>query len=386
VTAWGEDSSVGWAETGTAATDAVLIEAQYYVGAPAPLGRGPAVGDDACMNVPSPRPHMRDLPLFWRIFVLNGLVFLAGVSSLAFSPATVSSPPLPTEVLVLGVGLVIMLVMNALLLRVGLAPMGRLIGLMEHVDLLRPGHRLPEQGNRDLEPLVESFNQMLARLETERSASTARVLSAQEDERRRIALELHDEIGQSLTVVLLALKQLSEQAPVSLRPGLLEVQQHARTSLDDVKRIAQRLRPDMLEELGLTAALKALAHDFEELIQIPVSTSLAPGLPETSEEVEVVIYRIAQEGLTNIARHAHAEQVRLSLAATAEGGLRLTIRDDGTGTRSPEGGGIRGMRERALLVHADLQIDSRPGEGTEVCLDIPTQHVGLLPGSSESTT
>jgi two-component system, NarL family, sensor histidine kinase UhpB len=186
--------------------------------------------------------------------------------------------------------------------------------------------------------------------------------------------------------VLLALKQLSEQAPISLRPGLLEVQQNARTSLDDVKRIAQRLRPDMLEELGLTAALKALANEFEELIQIPVSTALAPRLPQTSEEVEVVIYRIAQESLTNIARHANAEQVRLSLAGTAEGGLRLTIRDDGSGTRSPEGGGIRGMRERALLVHADLQIDSRPGEGTEVCLDIPSRNVGQLPGSPVSTT
>jgi two-component system sensor histidine kinase UhpB len=248
--------------------------------------------------------------------------------------------------------------------------------LMEHVDLLRPGHRLPEQGNRDLEPLVESFNQMLARLETERSASTARVLSAQEAERRRIARELHDEIGQSLTVVLLALKQVSEDAPAALRPSLLEVQQSARTSLDDVKRIAQRLRPDVLEELGLTAALKALATDFEEFMQIPVSTSVAPSLAQTSEEVEVVIYRIAQESLTNIARHAHAEQVRLSLAGTSEGGVRLSISDDGVGTSAPEGGGIRGMRERALLVHAELQIHSRPGEGTEVSLDIPARDIG----------
>ncbi len=337
------------------------------------------MGNDARMYVPLQSVPVRGVPLFWRIFALNGLVFLVGVGSLALSPATVSSPPLPTEVLVLSVGLIVILVMNALLLRVGLAPVGRLIGLMEHVDLLRPGHRLPEQGNRDLEPLVESFNQMLARLETERSASTARVLSAQEAERRRIARELHDEIGQSLTVVLLALKQVSEEAPVPLRPSLVEVQQNARTSLDDVKRIAQRLRPDVLEELGLTAALKALATDFEELMQIPVSTSLAPVLPQTSEEMEVVIYRIAQESLTNIARHARAEQVRLSLAGTVDGAVRLVIGDDGTGTSAPEGGGIRGMRERALLVHADLQIDSRPGEGTEVRLDIPARDVGLHP-------
>jgi two-component system, NarL family, sensor histidine kinase UhpB len=334
------------------------------------------MGNDVGMDVPAQPMHMRGVPLFWRIFLLNGLVFFAGVGSLALSPATVSSPPLPTEVLVLSVGLIIMLVMNAILLRVGLAPVGRLIGLMEHVDLLRPGHRLPEQGNRDLEPLVESFNQMLARLETERSASTARVLSAQEAERRRIARELHDEIGQSLTVVLLALKQVSEDAPAALRPSLLEVQQSARTSLDDVKRIAQRLRPDVLEELGLTAALKALATDFEEFMQIPVSTSVAPSLAQTSEEVEVVIYRIAQESLTNIARHAHAEQVRLSLAGTSEGGVRLSISDDGVGTSAPEGGGIRGMRERALLVHAELQIHSRPGEGTEVSLDIPARDIG----------
>jgi two-component system, NarL family, sensor histidine kinase UhpB len=309
------------------------------------------------------------IPLFWRVSVINAVVFLAGILTLALSPATVSSPLLPTEVVVLALGLVAVLVMNALLLRVGLAPLERLARMMETIDLLRPGQRVPESGGRELRPLVRTFNQMLERLEAERAASNARALSAQESERRRIARELHDEIGQSLTAVLLTLKRVEEQAPGELVPDLLDAQDAARSSLDDARRIAQRLRPDVLEELGLLAALTALVNEFADVTGLVVRSRFDPSLPRLPEATEVVIYRVVQESLTNVARHADADAVEVALLNNS--GPALCVRDDGRGLQGPEGSGIRGMRERALLVRADLDVQTRPDGGTEVRLQLP---------------
>jgi two-component system, NarL family, sensor histidine kinase UhpB len=202
------------------------------------------------------------MSLFWRVCLTNGAVFVVGTAVLAVSPATVSSPVLLTEAAVLAAGLMVILVANAILLRASLAPLDRLARLMERVDLLRPGQRLPETGNGAVSHLIGSFNAMLARLEAERGASTARALAAQEAERHRIAQELHDEVGQSLTAVLLGLKRAADRAPRDLREELLVAQETARSSLDEVRQVARRLRPGVLEDLGLLSALAALATDF----------------------------------------------------------------------------------------------------------------------------
>src|SRR5690606_32666167 len=145
------------------------------------------------------------------------------------------------------------------LLRVGLAPVERLARVMTTVDLLRPGHRLRATGPAGIAELITAFNTMLDRLEAERAASSARALSAQEAERGRIAQELHDEIGQALTAVLLELKRVADGAPESVRDDLRQVQETTRNSLDEIRRIARRLRPGVLDELGLASALKSLA-------------------------------------------------------------------------------------------------------------------------------
>jgi two-component system sensor histidine kinase UhpB len=312
------------------------------------------------------------VPLFWRIFLLNAAVLSAATALLLFTPASVSTAATPAEAARVFTGLAVMLVANAALLRVGLAPLSRLTRTMATVDLLRPGRRLAVTGNSGIASLVRTFNTMLERLEAERATSAGRALTAQEDERRRIAQELHDEVGQSLTAVLLELKRVGDHAPEEVRAELREVQETTRNSLDEIRRIARRLRPGVLHELGLTSALRSLATEYSTR-GVSVRARIEPDLPDLAEDAELVVYRIAQEGLTNTARHARAEQVDLTLRRTP-GGVELLVRDDGRGLRgAPEGAGIRGMRERALLAGAELTVGSSPAGGTEVRLRLPAR-------------
>ncbi|MEU0899676.1 HAMP domain-containing sensor histidine kinase [Streptomyces massasporeus] len=309
------------------------------------------------------------MPLFWRIFLLNALVLIAA-TALLLGPVTVSTPVLLTEAAVLTVGLAAMLVANALLLRVGLAPLQRLTRAMTTIDLLRPGQRPAVGGQGEVAELITTFNIMVDRLEEERATSSARVLSAQEAERRRVAQELHDEVGQSLTAVLLELKRVAGQAPPGLREDVHQVQETTRAGLDEVRRIARRLRPGVLDELGLASALKSLATDFGGPC-LSVRHRLDADLPPLGREAELVLYRVAQEGLTNVARHARARHAEIVLRRTGTG-VELCVRDDGHGTGgAAEGAGVRGMRERALLVGAGLALGPGPGGGTEVRLTVP---------------
>jgi two-component system, NarL family, sensor histidine kinase UhpB len=310
--------------------------------------------------------------LFWRIFLLNAAVLVGATVLLLLGPVTVSTPVLLTEALILSVGLAAMLVANAVLLRVGLAPLARLTRAMTTTDLLRPGRRLPVTGHAGVAEVITTFNTMLDRLEAERATSTARALSAQEAERHRIAQELHDEIGQTLTAVLLELKRVADQAPEPLSEQLRQVQETTRNSLDEIRRIARRLRPGVLEELGLISALKALSAEFSAT-GLAVRRRFDNPLPDLGREAELVLYRVAQESLTNIARHANARRADITVRRGLSE-VELLIRDDGRGLRdAPEGAGIRGMRERALLIGADLTITTNPDGGTQVRLSVPSR-------------
>lgn len=305
-----------------------------------------------------------------RIVLINGAVFAVGTLLLAVSPATVSAPIVLTEIPVLAIGLAVILAANALLLRRSLAPIAALTERMARVDLLRGTDRVATPDNGDLTSLVEAFNAMLDRLETERSTSSGHALAAQEAERRRIARELHDEIGQGLTASLLVLRRTADRAPAELRDELHAVQETVRSCLDDVRTVARRLRPDVLEDLGLVSSLTALATEFADATDVTVTRSIDPDLPPLPADVELVLYRVAQESMTNIARHADARKVALCLVEE-DGSVVLRVVDDGRGGVAEEGAGIRGMRERAMLVGARLRFVTPPGGGTEVRLEVP---------------
>ncbi|MDT0614828.1 HAMP domain-containing sensor histidine kinase [Streptomyces lancefieldiae] len=311
------------------------------------------------------------MSLFWRIFGLNAVVLGFATALLLWAPVTVSVPVLLTEAVILVGGLGVMLVANGTLLRWGLAPLDRLTKLMTTVDLLRPGQRLPVSGGGEVPELIRTFNAMLDRLEHERATSTARVLLAQEAERRRIAQELHDEVGQSMTAILLVLGRAADDADEPLRNELQQAQEITRESLDEVRRLVRRLRPGVLDDLGLISALSSLTHDFATHTGLRVVRRFDAELPALDPETELVLYRVAQESMTNAARHADAERLEVSLGR-AEGAVTLTISDDGRGIEAAcEGAGIRGMRERALLIGAALDITSAPGAGTRIRLTAP---------------
>ncbi|WP_258054938.1 sensor histidine kinase [Streptomyces sp. Ru71] len=309
------------------------------------------------------------MSLFWRIFSLNA-IGLVVAAALLLGPVTVSTPVLPGEALVVVGGLAVLLVVNAVVLRVGLAPLTRLAGAMATADLLRPEARPHVSGPAETAGLITTYHTMLDRLAAERAAGAARALSAQERERHRVARELHDEVGQTLTAVLLQLRRVADRVPAELREDVGQAQEATRAGLDEIRRIARRLRSAVLEELGLLSALRSLAAEFTGH-GLTVRHDLAADLAPLPADTELVLYRVAQEALTNTARHSGADRAELRLRADASG-VELLVRDNGTGLRgADEGAGISGMRERALLVGATLGVGPAPGGGTDVRLRIP---------------
>lgn len=327
------------------------------------------VGHDVRMSVASARIAPRSL--FWRIALVNGALATAAVVLLAITPLTVSNPVTSHQALLLLAGLLIVIASNTLLLRVSLGPLRDLTKLMERIDLLQPGERLDGGGARELDVLTSAFNEMLERLERERRLSSSRVVGREEDERRRIASELHDQVGQGLTALLLHLKGTVDQAPPELRDDLVEAQAIARDNLNEVRRIARRLRPTMLDDLGLQYALLALADTAEERSGPAVRRQIDLETPRVPSATELALYRVAQEAVTNALRHANASWIEIAFGPADGGRVELVVTDDGRGmlyAADVEGGGIRGMRERALAVGARLSVDSRPGGGTSVTI------------------
>jgi two-component system sensor histidine kinase UhpB len=318
--------------------------------------------------------RFRALPLFWRVFLANAAVLVAATLALALAPVKVSVPITLGELVVLLAGLLAMLLVNVVFLRRTLRPLHTLTETMADVNLLAPGRRVDVgEAGRDTRQLAAAFNSMLERLEAERRESAEMALMVQEGERQRIARELHDEVGQTLTAMLLQIESFYPDAPPELRGHLDELRETTRSGAEDVRRIAQRLRPEALEELGLQSALVVLSDLFADQTGVRVARRIQNDL-ELSAQDELVVYRVAQEALTNIARHAHATLAELELSRDGDGAVVLLVRDDGRGfdvAAQPLSYGVRGMRERAMLIGASIRIESAKRKGTTIVLRVP---------------
>jgi two-component system sensor histidine kinase UhpB len=257
-------------------------------------------------------------------------------------------------------------------------PLEQLIEKMEKVDLSSPRPLLPRSidgvgETEEVERIELAFLRMMRRLEAERRRAGSAALQAQEQERARVARDLHDEVNQSLTGLLLRLEAVREAAPPALEAELAETKALANQAMRELLSLARQLRPTALDDLGLAAAT---AGQVEQLARGDIDAEFgADGdLSDLSDDAQLVVYRVAQEALSNAARHSDAARVEVRLRRLENGGVELTVADDGRGFAfdESEGGlGIAGMRERALLIGGELTIESRPGRGTTVRLMVP---------------
>lgn len=313
------------------------------------------------------------LSLSSRVIGINVLLFTSATGALALGPATVSAPPLRSQLLVLVIGLAVTVVANALLVRASLAPLDRLVGDLDLARSTEPLERVPVPDSGIARKLATAVNELLDRVERGQRERKAATLAAQESERSRIAQELHDGVGQSLTAILFELGHLADRAPEPTADALLRIREATRESLDEVRTVARRLRPHVLEDLGLRSALAALTTDLFGSTQVHVRRKVATGLPALHPAVELVVFRVSQEALTNVARHSGAATVEINLTQCGEE-VVLTVVDDGCGIGAEaDGTGLRGMRERAALVGGSLWVARRGGSGTQVTLTVPLQ-------------
>jgi two-component system sensor histidine kinase UhpB len=312
-------------------------------------------------------PRRRYLPLLHRVAGLNAilLVLAVGVTIAVLDPTRVSSFRVDEVGVLLVAVLVLAVALNVYLVRRIVAPVQTLTALARRVDLTAEAERMPGAAVRsEAGELALTFNEMLDRLEAERRDATGRVLAGQEAERLRIAQELHDQIGQELTAVLLSLARVETRAPAELKGDVVDAQEAVRGSLEGLRQLAIELRPEALDDLGLESALAVLCERFSERTGLRITERIDPELPTLSPEIELVVYRIAQEALTNVARHSGADEAELDLAHGG-GLLTLTVSDHGGGLPADHvaGTGIRGMRERATLVRAQLTIGPEAAAG-----------------------
>ena len=321
--------------------------------------------------------------LLTQVLALNLLLIVAAVvaAGVAGNPSFNPSEQ-PELALVLGFAVALTILVNVFLLQRRFRPLERLVDEMERADLSRPGANLRVAGDGRNDPeevarLQQAFRRMLERLEAERRRTSSAALAAQEEERARVARDLHDEVNQSLTGLLLRLEAARVKAPAELAHELADTKALANQAMEELLMLARQLRPTALDDLGLKAALAGHVSELGRQGKIRASFEAHGDFSALPSDVQLVVYRVAQEALSNAARHSGAETVRGRLLRDeAESGDRveLTVGDDGSGftfDQATRGLGIAGMRERALLVGGDVEVESRPNVGTRVTLRVP---------------
>ena len=313
-----------------------------------------------------------------QVLAVNLLLIVAAV----VAAVTAANPDFeiaerPGPALVLGLAVAFTVSINVFLLQRRFRPLEKLVDQMERVDLSRPGANLTlgesPGGPEEVDRLHEAFQRMLERLDAERRRTSSAALGAQEEERARISRDLHDEVNQSLTGLLLRLEAAREKAPPELAAELAQIRGLANRALNELLALARQLRPTALDDLGLTAALASHVREISHQGAIAARLEASGDLGDLPGDVQLVAYRVAQEALSNAVRHSRARTINVRLDRAGDA-LRLDVADDGRGFTFDEasrGLGIAGMRERALLVHGDLQVTSRPDSGTRISLRVP---------------
>ncbi len=336
---------------------------------------------------------LANISLFTRIAVGNALVIIAGAIGGTLLTRHFS------EVLdrwLIGVfaaiGICLSLVINFLILKAALQPLGELRDLAEEVTAGGDLHmeRL-KNADADTVSLASALRSLLNQLEDrnqELHALSARAIDAQEEERKSIARSLHDDTGQALTMLIISLDQLETHLPAQHADLIKEIQasrQLASNTLSELRRIVFGLRPAILDDLGLVSAIRWYARSNLAAAGVHFEVEAPDSLPELPPQVSITLFRIAQEAVNNILRHAAANSVTIRIFTQARF-ICLEIKDDGRGfdlqfasddALQSHHLGLLGLRERAELLGGEISMESSPGHGT--CLEV------RLPLSSSST-
>ena len=358
--------------------------------------------------------RLRRLTTFERVIVANSAIIVVGTAAGWW---ITQHNPEPYHYLIdttfIALAAVVCVLVNFLLLRAAFAPLHGVLATIRSIEDGDVEARAPSDvADADARTLARAFNEMLDRLAHAHREAAVRVLQAQEDERRRIALELHDETGQSLTALTLhaevvhqLLSAIPGDAADEARRQVERLGALAQRTLAEVQALSRQLRPPLLDDLGLPAALRWLAEDARERLRLAVEVRVSgmaecedrmgngaesPCLPAEDaahrDAVETALFRMAQECLTNAARHGRARRVRIALRLSPEHAW-LTVVDDGAGftQRRPRirpdarrGLGLDGMRERLRLLDGQMRIRSRPGRGCAIRAVVPLTSPTLI--------
>ncbi len=278
--------------------------------------------------------------------------------------------------IVLGLAIAFTVVVNVFMLTRRFEPLERLADEMERADLSLPGANVTASTDRstpeEVQRLEGAFRRMLDRLDAERRRTSSAALEAQEQERARVARDLHDEVNQSLTGLLLRLEALRGKAPPELAADLSETKALANQAMGELLALARQLRPTALDDLGLKAALASHVDGVGRQSEILTSFKSEGDFHSLSPDVQIVVYRVGQEAIANAVRHSGSKAIRVRLHRQGPR-VELTVSDDGRGfsfEQASGGLGLAGMRERALLVGGELRVESRPELGTRVTLTV----------------
>lgn len=332
------------------------------------------------------------LSLFEKVILVNALMLIGEtLAGLWVTSHSLESHHYMIDTTFIVGAMVLSLCITILFLRASFRP---LFGLLATIRAISAGKTEARAASlpvdTEIGELAQAFNRMLDRLEDTRREQAMLILQAQEEERRRVALELHDESSQNLTALLVhaeILQQslqvlppvaLTTEAREQLHTGLQQLTHLTQHTLESIRRLALQLRPAVLDDLGLRAALRWLAEDCRERLHIQVDLHLEAPTSALEGEMypplyETTLFRVAQESLTNVARHAQATHVSIELVQH-EKSIFLRVRDNGQGyevARQSAGLGISGMQERVSLLNGTFNLSSEPGKGTTVEAMLP---------------
>ncbi len=344
------------------------------------------------------------IPVLYKVLLANSLIIFVGATGGTWLAANLNNSPyatLASLVMFITIGWLLSVALNFVLLQVAFHPLMHLGKVMNRVQAGERSLRAPISGlDPQADQLARTFNVMLEALDEASRQRASQIINAQEQERKRIARELHDETSQVLTSLLISLAVLEESITTpEARDRIADTRTLAHQTLRAIRNLSIDLRPSALDDLGLLPALRWYIKEYQQKCSIQVEFHASGFKERLPAELETALYRIVQECLTNTARHANARKVSITLKEEADA-VYATIADDGCGfdalalqkTPVPEsasslgrGLGLIGMQERAVLLDGSLEIDARPGHGTTVEVRIPLHiHSSGLPTQQAS--